>query len=115
MQRTQVATVAAVLASAFVAFPYLLLDFGTLYPNGLAYTILPAGLGLVAAALPFPGTASWRPEAAPARWRTGLLLLAGPPPPRVRAPSVGGGAARARRAARRGVVRRAHDRARGER
>jgi len=75
MQRTLVATVAAVLASAFVAFPYLLLDFGTLYPNGLAYTILPAGLGLVAAVLPFPDTAPWRPEAAPARWRMGLLLL----------------------------------------
>jgi hypothetical protein len=75
LQRTVVATVAAVLASAFVAFPYLLLDFGTLYPNGLAYTILPAGLGLIAAVLPFPATATWRPEAAPARWRTALLLL----------------------------------------
>jgi hypothetical protein len=75
-QRTFVATVAAVLASAFVAFPYLLLDFGTLYPNGLAYTILPAGLALVAAVLPFPATAAWRPEAPPVRWRTVLLLLA---------------------------------------
>ena len=74
-QRTIVATVAAVLASTFVAFPYLLLDFGTLYPNGLAYTILPAGLALVAALLPFPAAAHWRPEAPGARWRTVLLLL----------------------------------------
>ena len=44
LQRTLVATVGAVLASAFVAFPYLLLNFGTLYPNGLAYTMLPAGV-----------------------------------------------------------------------
>lgn len=75
IQRTLVATAAAVLASAFVAFPYLLLDFGTLYPNGLAYTILPAGLGLVAALLPFPAGAVWRPESPAVRWRTGLLLL----------------------------------------
>lgn len=74
-QRTIVATVAAVLASTFVAFPYLLLDFGTLYPNGLAYTILPVGLALVAAVLPFPETAVWRPESPPVRWRTVLLLL----------------------------------------
>ena len=74
-QRTVVATVAAVLASTFVAFPYLLLDFGTLYPNGLAYTILPAGLGLVAAVLRFPERAPWRPEHPPVRWRTALLLL----------------------------------------
>lgn len=76
VQRTIVATVAAVLASAFVAFPYLLLDFGTLYPNGLAYTILPAGLALVAALLPFPAAAPWRPESPGFRPRT-VLLLAG--------------------------------------
>ncbi|MBW4041063.1 MAG: hypothetical protein HIU86_02900 [Acidobacteria bacterium] len=75
VQRTIVATVAAVLASTFVAFPYLLLDFGTLYPNGLAYTILPAGLALVAALLPFPAAAPWRPESPSFRWRTVLLLL----------------------------------------
>lgn len=74
-QRTIVATVAAVLSSTFVAFPYLLLDFGTLYPNGLAYTILPAGVALVAALLPFPARAPWRPEAVPFRTRTVLLLL----------------------------------------
>jgi hypothetical protein len=75
-QRTIVATVAAVLASTFVAFPYLLLDFGTLYPNGLAYTILPAGLAIVATLLPFPVKAPWRPEAPGARWRSVVLLLA---------------------------------------
>ncbi|GAA2749863.1 DUF6541 family protein [Amnibacterium kyonggiense] len=75
-QRTVVATVAAVLASTFVAFPYLLLDFGTLYPNGLAYTLLPAGVAIVAALLPFPERAPWRPESPPVRWRTGVLLLA---------------------------------------
>ena len=74
VQRTIVATVAAVLASTFVAFPYLLLDFGTLYPNGLAYTILPAGLALVAALLPFPAAAPWRPESPPSVSRTALLL-----------------------------------------
>ncbi|MGT2425313.1 DUF6541 family protein [Amnibacterium kyonggiense] len=76
VQRTVVATVAAVLASTFVAFPYLLLDFGTLYPNGLAYTLLPAGVAITAALLPFPDGAPWRPESPPARWRTGVLLLA---------------------------------------
>ena len=75
LQRTLVAAAAAVLASAFVAFPYLLLDFGTLYPNGLAYTTLPVGLGLVAAVLPYP-RAPWRPEVPAARWRTAVLLLA---------------------------------------
>lgn len=35
------------LAGAFSAFPYLLLDFGVLYPNFLAITLLPAAIGLV--------------------------------------------------------------------
>ncbi|WP_375389471.1 DUF6541 family protein [uncultured Amnibacterium sp.] len=74
VQRVLVATVGAVLASTFVAFPYLLLNFGTLYPNGLAYTTLPAGVALVAALLHFPQSAPWRPEAAPFRLRTVLLL-----------------------------------------
>ncbi|MDQ1530168.1 MAG: hypothetical protein QOE37_273 [Microbacteriaceae bacterium] len=76
LQRTVVAAVAALLASAFVAFPYLLLDFGTLYPNGLAYTTLPVGLALVAAVLAWPAAAPWRPESPGARWRTGLLVVA---------------------------------------
>lgn len=76
LQRTLVATVAAVLASAFVAFPYLLLDFGTLYPNGLAYTTLPVGVALIAALLPYPDRAPWRPETSAVRLRTALLLVA---------------------------------------
>ncbi|HEY0374187.1 MAG TPA: DUF6541 family protein [Amnibacterium sp.] len=75
VQPVLIAAVAAVLASAFVAFPYLLLDFGTLYPNGLAYTTLPVGLGLVAAATRWPEHSPWRPEAPEPRWRTVLLLL----------------------------------------
>lgn len=64
-QRTAVAATAALLASAFATFPYLLLDFGTLYPNGLAYTLLPTGLALLALLLPWPPEAPWRPEPAP--------------------------------------------------
>lgn len=36
------------LAAAFVAFPYLLLNFGVLYPNLLALSITPVGLAVVA-------------------------------------------------------------------
>ncbi len=74
-QRMLVGTVGALLASAFVAFPYLLLDFGTLYPNGLAYTILPVGMALIAALVPWPAGSAWRPEAPSARVRTALLLV----------------------------------------
>lgn len=38
---------AAALSTAFGAFPILLLHFGVLYPNMLAYAILPAGLAVV--------------------------------------------------------------------
>ncbi|MDQ4137235.1 MAG: hypothetical protein M3116_00100, partial [Actinomycetota bacterium] len=38
------ALLAAPLATAFAAAPYLLLDWGTLFPTGLAYALLPAGL-----------------------------------------------------------------------
>jgi hypothetical protein len=38
--------VAALLASCSAAFPYLLLSWGTLYPTGLAYAVLPLGLAL---------------------------------------------------------------------
>src|SRR4051794_13414216 len=74
-QRTLVAATAALLGSAFATFPFLLLDFGTLYPNGLAYTMLPTGLALIALLLPWPERAMWRPEPAP-RGRV-LLLAAG--------------------------------------
>ncbi|MGN6741773.1 MAG: DUF6541 family protein [Amnibacterium sp.] len=75
VQPVLLASVAAVLASAFVAFPYLLLDFGTLYPNGLAYTTLPVGLGLVAALTGWPVRHAWRPEPVRPRWRTVLLTV----------------------------------------
>lgn len=74
--RTAVAAAAALLASAFTAFPYLLLDFGTLYPNGLAYTTLPVGLALVALALPWAATAPWRPDGPAPRGRVLVLLAA---------------------------------------
>ncbi|MFD1720870.1 DUF6541 family protein [Amnibacterium endophyticum] len=75
VQRVLVATAGALAASMFVAFPYLLLDFGTLYPNGLAYTILPVGMALVAAVLPWPARSAWLPETPSPRWRTAVLLL----------------------------------------
>jgi len=75
LQPVLVGSVAAVLSSAFVAFPYLLLDFGTLYPNGLAYTTLPVGLALIAALTAWPERHAWRPESPLPRWRTLLLLL----------------------------------------
>ncbi len=38
---------AGVLTSAFAAFPYLLLDYGSLYPNTLSTALVPTGLALV--------------------------------------------------------------------
>lgn len=73
------ATSAALLSSAFAAFPYLLLDWGTLYPTFVAYCILPVGLGLLALALPWSSArsvGSWRPWAIRAPWRVWLLLAA---------------------------------------
>ena len=50
------------LAAAFSAFPYLLLEFGVLYPNFLAISILPAAIGLAVDALGLAGkTVSGRP------------------------------------------------------
>lgn len=37
----------AVLGAAFAAAPYGLLSWGTLYPNGLAYALVPAGIALL--------------------------------------------------------------------
>jgi hypothetical protein len=45
---------AAILASCFSAFPLLLLEWGTLYPTGLAYAQLPIGLALVVLAVLSP-------------------------------------------------------------
>jgi len=60
--RPAVFLVAGAMAGAFSAFPYLLVDFGVLYPNFLAITLLPALIGLAAdifglSAVPHPGTA----------------------------------------------------------
>ena len=38
---------AGVLTSAFAAFPYLLLQYGSVYPNALSYAMVPSGLALV--------------------------------------------------------------------
>lgn len=45
------AIMGAVLASCSGAFPFLLLSWGTLYPTGLAYAVLPSGLTLALAVL----------------------------------------------------------------
>lgn len=42
---------ATVLAAAFSAYPFLMLDWGVLYPNLLAYAAVPAALALLAALL----------------------------------------------------------------
>lgn len=44
--RRWIAPVAAVLAAAFPAFPYLLLDWGVLYPTFLSTALVPTGLAL---------------------------------------------------------------------
>ncbi|MFI7579375.1 DUF6541 family protein [Kocuria kalidii] len=60
---------AGVLTSAFTAFPYLLLQYGTVYPNALSYAILPVGLALVLTLL---GQAR---SPVVSRARAGLLLV----------------------------------------
>ncbi|PYI39808.1 hypothetical protein CVS30_03880 [Arthrobacter psychrolactophilus] len=59
--RPAVYILTGVLAGAFASFPYLLLDFGVLYPNFLALVLLPVAVGLVTDVLRFshkdhPGT-----------------------------------------------------------
>ncbi len=43
---------AAIVSALFTAFPYLLLDWGTLYPMGLAYAILPVGVDIALVLVP---------------------------------------------------------------
>ncbi|WP_189086274.1 DUF6541 family protein [Agromyces mediolanus] len=56
---------AGVLAAGFAAFPYLMLDFGVLYPNVLSIALLPAALAFVVAscrlddAVPMSVPAAW--------------------------------------------------------
>ncbi|WP_026551298.1 DUF6541 family protein, partial [Arthrobacter sp. H20] len=45
--------VTGVLSAAFGAFPYLMLDFGVLYPNFLSIALLPTSIGLAAMVLRF--------------------------------------------------------------
>ena len=52
-----------VLSAAFPAFPYLMVDFGVLYPNLLSISILPVGLGLVVMACGFGAERSLSPLA----------------------------------------------------
>lgn len=65
---------AGVLSAGFAAFPYLMVDFGVLYPNLLAISILPAGLAVVALVAGF----GVKPDlAVPARWIALAGLLPG--------------------------------------
>jgi hypothetical protein len=56
----------AALATGFGAFPMLLFYFGVLYPNTMAYAVLPAGVAVVVELC--------RPASTPARVRTVVLL-----------------------------------------
>jgi hypothetical protein len=72
--RTLLLSGAAVLASAFSAFPLLLLEWGTLYPTGLAYAQLPVGLALIVLALLSPGGSEPMRDPDPVRIRPWVLL-----------------------------------------
>jgi len=48
--RTMPLLITGVLSAAFGAFPYLMIDFGVLYPNLLAIALMPACLGLAVTA-----------------------------------------------------------------
>lgn len=65
--------VTGALVAGFNAFPYLLLEFGVLYPNFLAITLLPVLMALVADLLKL----SREPSRAP--WLTVVLLAASAP------------------------------------
>ncbi|WP_374977444.1 DUF6541 family protein [Microbacterium trichothecenolyticum] len=58
---------AAALSTGFGAFPILLFSFGVLYPNTMAYAILPAGLAAV--------WWLWRARGLASRIRAGVLLV----------------------------------------
>ncbi|WP_159501797.1 DUF6541 family protein [Microbacterium sp. 18062] len=59
--------VSAALSTAFGAFPILLLFFGVLYPNTMAYALLPSGIAGVVLVL--------HARSGPLRTRAGVLLL----------------------------------------
>ena len=50
-KRRMVVVSAAAFSAGFSSFPYLMLDFGVLYPNLLSIALLPASIGLAALAL----------------------------------------------------------------
>lgn len=50
-RRRIVVVAAAAFSAGLGSFPYLMLDFGVLYPNLLSIALLPAGIGLLALAL----------------------------------------------------------------
>lgn len=68
--RPAVYLVTGALAGAFSAFPYLLLEFGVLYPNFLAITLLPVAIALIADVLRVSTVSH------PGWLRGGILLLA---------------------------------------
>lgn len=63
--RPVVLAAAGVLSAAFAAFPFLLLQYGTVYPNGLSTSLLPIGVALTLVILkqgretPIPPNAAW--------------------------------------------------------
>lgn len=63
----------AVLAASFSAFPFLMLDWGVLYPNLLSYAAIPAGLALFGSLL-LPGATPHFPYIATAL-TTSLITL----------------------------------------
>ncbi|MFC0682043.1 DUF6541 family protein [Lysobacter korlensis] len=65
---------AAILSSAFSAFPLLLLEWGTLYPTGLAYAQLPVGLALLVLAVLSPRGREPLRDPDPVRLRPWVLL-----------------------------------------
>lgn len=58
-RRTAAVVISAALSTGFGAFPILLFDFGVLYPNAMAYALLPAGVAAVIWSLHASGRASF--------------------------------------------------------
>lgn len=67
-RRTSAGAIGALLASAFAAFPMLLLTWGTLYPTGLAYAVIPLGLAALTTVLD-------REARAGAGWALGITAV----------------------------------------
>lgn len=65
---------AGVLSAAFSGFPYLMVDFGVLYPNLLSISILPVALALVILICGFGSADLLSP---PARWLALVAVLPG--------------------------------------